>query len=135
MANFTINFTTTIARNEQQDPVYSVKITTGLNDPTDTSTYDGFLLLIERTTRLTNPVDVFYGIVKAIDFAELGKRNPNVGQRLYRMDNWTLIFYNEATMSAALTLMQNQLDLLVEGVKVHMVQQVNSSITHNTPSF
>jgi len=135
MANFTINFKTTIARNEQQDPVYSVKITTSLNDPADTSSYDGYLLLIERTNRLIGPVDVFYGLVKAIDFAEFGKLNPNVGQKLYRMDNWTLIFYNEITMQAALTLMQNQLDLLVEGVKGNMLQQLNSSITHTTPAF
>ena len=135
MANFTINFKTTIARNEQQDPVYSVKITTSLNDPAGTSPYDGYLLLIERTNRLIGPVDIFYGLVKAIDFAEFGKLNPNVGQKLYRMDNWTLIFYNEITMQAALTSMQNQLDSLVEGVKAHLLQQVNSSITHTTPAF
>lgn len=135
MANFKINFQTNTNSYDSNTPLYKVKITTSLVDPDQKSSLDGFLLLIERNENVNGVVDTFYGIVKPTDFKVLGKRKPNKNQKLYRMDNWNLVFYNEQTMNEALRLMQSQIDLLALGITTMLSEQNLRSSTHISPSF
>lgn len=135
MANFKINFEITAGEYSANTPLYKVKITTSIEDPQQQSKYDGLLLLIERQNKVEGPVDVFYGIIKPIDFKTVGKRRPNTNQNFYRVDNWTLAFYNERTMNEAIALMKSQIDSVSKGIYVLELEKNRRSITHVSPSF
>lgn len=135
MASFKINFQTMVGNHESGSPVYKVKVTTSLVDPDGTSPYDGFLLLIQRTERPDGPLDVFYGLAKPLDMKEIPKRRPGKNQKFYRMDTWTLAFYNETTMNEALQLMKAQVDMLAQGMAALAAQESLRSSSHISPSF
>lgn len=135
MANFKINFEITTSEYDAFTPLYKVKVTTALVDPDQKSSYDGLLLLIERKDKLDGPVDTFYGVIKPTDFKMIGKRRPNRNQNFYRIDTWTLVFYNEETMNEALALLKAQVDSVAAGVIILASEQAQRSITHLSPSF
>jgi hypothetical protein len=135
MANFKINFEITTGEYDAFTPLYKVKLTTALLNPNQESAYDGFLLLIERKDKIDGPVDTFYGIIKPTDFKMIGKRRPNKNQNFYRVDTWTLVFYNEQTMNEALELMKAQVDSVAAGVAILSSEQAHRSVTHLSPSF
>jgi hypothetical protein len=134
MANLSINFITTTVREGNQDPHYRVQITTGVSGTTG-SFVDGNLLLIKRKNDLEGPVDVFYGIVKAVDFSMFRKAAPNAGQDFYRANAWNLVFYNQQTLNESLSLMKNQIDILAEDISILTKYTNRRSETHNSPSF
>jgi hypothetical protein len=135
MASFKINFQTNTNSYDSNTPLYKVKISTSLLDEEQKSNLDGFLLIIERNDDANGIVDTFYGIAKPTDFKTIGKRKPNKTQKLYRTDNWNLVFYNEKTMNDALTLMRSQVDLLALGVAAMISEENLRSSTHVSPSF
>lgn len=135
MANFRINFQTTIGVSEDRAPMYKVTVTTALVDPEQASSYDGFLLLIQRKETVDGLVDVFYGVAKPADLKEIPKRRPNKNGKFYRVDNWNLVFYNEKTMDESIALLRSQVDSLAYGVAVAENQRNQRSVTHVSPSF
>lgn len=134
MAQLTINFVISTVREHNQDPYYRVEVATGLLGAAPPYV-DGDLLLIERKPAGSELLDVFYGIVKAVDFAAFRKASPSVGQNMYRVHNWSLVFYNQKTMDEAITLMKQQVDILSEGITVLQNTHNKRSITHLSPSF
>ena len=134
MAQLSINFITDTVRAENQDPYYRVQIGTGLVGTTPTY-IDGDLLLIERKNTGDGFLDVFYGIVKAVDFAAFRKASPSTGQTMYRVHNWNLVFYNKTTMDEAIALMQQQVDILSEDLTILQNTNNRRSVTHLSPSF
>lgn len=134
MAQLTINFVVNTVREYNQDPYYRVEIGTGLLGNTP-SYIDGDLMLIERKPTEGGYVDVFYGIIKAVDFAAFRKASPNTGQNMYRVHNWNLVFYNQKTMDEAIALMKQQVDILSEDITVLQNTNNKRSITHISPSF
>lgn len=123
MAQFTINFSIDSAREGNQDPYYRVQILTGLMGSPPASV-DGDLLLIERKSSASGQIDVFYGIVKAVDFSSIRKASPYPGQTMYRAHSWSLVFYNQKTMEEAIALMKAQIDVLAQDVDVY-VKSIN----------
>lgn len=135
MAQLSINFTINAVRTDNQDPYYRLEIGTGLVGTTP-AYIDGDLLLIERkNTGDGGYTDVFYGIVKAVDFAGFRKASPNTGQNMYRAHYWTLVFYNQKTMDEAIALMQQQIDILSEDITILQNTNNKRSVTHLSPSF
>lgn len=134
MANLSINFITSTVREDNQDPYYQVSISTGVAGDF-TPPIDGNLLLIKRKNDLEGPVDVFYGIVKAVDFSMFRKAAPNAGQDFYRANSWNLVFYNQQTLNESLSLMKNQIDILAEDISILTKYTNRRSETHNSPSF
>lgn len=135
MANFKINFEITSGEYDTNTPMYKVKVTTSLLNPTEQTNFDGLLLLIERQQKVDGPVDVFYGIIKPTDFKLIGKRKPNKDQKFFRVDSWNLVFYNEQTMNEAIDLMKGQVNSVAEGVTVLMRENIQRSVSHISPSF
>jgi hypothetical protein len=133
MSNLTINFITSVVRESNQDPYYRVEISTGLTNTT--SVADGNLLLIKRKKTLDGEVDVFYGIVKAVDFATFRKASPNPGQDFYRAHSWNLVFYNQDTLDSALALIKTQIDILAEDLSILTKYTNKRSTTHISPFF
>lgn len=133
MSNITANFIISAVRESNQDPYYRVQITTGLIGTS--STADGNLLLIKRKKTLDGEVDVFYGIVKAVDFATFRKASPNSGQDFYRAHTWNLVFYNQETMDSAIALIKNQIDILAEDISILTKYNNQRSESHISPSF
>ena len=134
MEQLSITFIIDTIRGDNQDPYYRVQIGTGLVGSVPTYV-DGDLLLIERKNTGDGFLDVFYGIVKAVDFAAFRKASPSTGQNMYRAHNWNLVFYNQKTMDEAIALMQQQIDILSEDVTILQDTNNKRSITHLSPSF
>lgn len=133
MSNLSINFITSVVRESNQDPYYRVQITTGLTGTSGLA--DGNLLLIKRKKTLDGEVDVFYGIVKAVDFNVFRKASPNIGQEFYRAHTWNLVFYNNETLESSIELMKNQIDILAEDIGILTKYNNQRSVTHTSPSF
>lgn len=133
MAQMTINFSIDSAREANQDPYYRVQVSTSL---LGSHTYvDGDLLLIERKSSPEGDVDVFYGIVKALDFSTLRKASPNPGQTMYRAHAWTLVFYNQKTMEEAIDLMKAQIDVLADDVALYVKSMNPRTQTYMSRNF
>lgn len=135
MANLSINFVITTVREQNQDPFYRVAVTTGVVGSSAPSFVDGNLLLIERKQTLDGPLDVFYGIVKAVDFQYFRKAEPNDTQNMYRSNSWNLVFYSQKTMDEAIALMNAQIDILSEDIAIVNKTNNRRSVTHMSPSF
>jgi len=135
MGQFSINFVTNVVREDNQDPYYRVEVSTGILADSYANNVDGDLLLIERKKTADGYLDVFYGIVKAVDFVAFRKVSPNAGQNMYRARNWTLVFYNQKTMDEAIALMKHQVDILAEDVTLLRNTANKRSVTHLSPNF
>ena len=135
MGQFAINFVINTARADNQDPYYRVEVSTSILEDNYANSIDGDLLLIERKKTADGYLDVFYGIVKGVDFAAFRKVSPNSGQNMYRTRNWTLVFYNQKTMDEAIALMQQQIDILAEDVTLLRRAANKRSQTHLSPNF
>jgi len=132
VSNLTINFVTSVVRESNQDPYYRVKITTSLIDGSF-ETADSNLLLIKRKKTLDGEVDVFYGIVKAVDFMTFRKASPNVGQDFYRAHTWNLVFYNQETLKSSIALMKDQVNILAEDIAILTKYNKERSESHISP--
>lgn len=134
MANLSINFVITTVREDNQDPFYRVAVSTAVVGSAP-SYIDGNLLLIERKQTLDGPLDVFYGIVKAVDFQYFRKAEPNPTQSMYRSNVWNLVFYSQQTMDEAIALMNSQIDILSEDITIMTRTTNRRSVTHMSPAF
>jgi len=136
MARFSISFATNVMYEADKDPVYRVRVSTGLQEPANFSAIDSNLLVISRNKNSDSDyVDTFYGIIKPSDFAAMSKNKPKPGVNFYRAAEWNLIFYNLKTMNEAITLMKKQIDILAEDMTVFFREQNNRYETHISTSF
>lgn len=139
MANFQLRIDTSETPTTESAPVYRVKLTTSLINPNEVNPnkVDGHILLIKRSPMLDKYVDSFYGVVKAGDFGVFAKKNPNAGHKLYRIDSWTLVFYNKTTMTEALALLTSQVNALAPAMTALALPGTNNqkSTTSVSSSF